>query len=78
MPSNSARNDAPHMEDAKLSNEDVNAADKQQNEPKKDDDTPMIVHQQYVTDPNTGAPKLIEHGPMPVKDWAAYEKEHNL
>lgn len=42
-----------------------------------EDNTPMIVHRQYTTD-EKGQPKVIEHGPMPVADWAEYERKNNL
>jgi hypothetical protein len=47
-------------------------------EPVNDDDEPKIVSYQQVTDPATGQATVVTHGPMPVKDWAAYEREHNL
>lgn len=46
-------------------------------EAKKDDDTPMIVLRQPITNED-GTPGEKLHGPMPVADWPAYEKEHNL
>jgi len=38
----------------------------------------QIVHKVNVVDPSTGQPKIVEHGPMPVSKWAAYERKHNL
>jgi hypothetical protein len=38
----------------------------------------QIVHRVNTVDPNTGQAKLVEHGPMPVSQWAKYEKENNL
>lgn len=37
---------------------------------------PMIVHRQPYTD-NDGVQKFKEHR-VPVSEWTAYEKEHNL
>lgn len=42
------------------------------------DDRPMIVHRQNVVDPATGAVTMKEHGPMPVEEWADYEKKNGL
>jgi hypothetical protein len=40
------------------------------------DETPMIVHKERYMD--GAVQKEREHGPMPVSEWPAYEKEHNL
>lgn len=40
-------------------------------------DVPMIVYRQRVI-LEDGTVGEKNHGPMPVKDWPAYEKEHNL
>lgn len=37
----------------------------------------QIVHRVNSTDAK-GQPVVIEHGPMPISEWAAYEKENNL
>jgi hypothetical protein len=42
-----------------------------------DDETPMIVHNQKIVQPD-GSVAEKQHGPMPVADWPAYEKEHKL
>lgn len=42
----------------------------------EDNDVSMIVHREYYTENNL--PKIREHGPMPVSEWADYEREHNL
>jgi hypothetical protein len=42
------------------------------------DDESKIVSYQQVTDPATGQATVVTHGPMPVSEWAAYEREHNL
>lgn len=41
-------------------------------------DESHIVYYQQVTDPETGQATVKTHGPMPVADWPAYEREHNL
>jgi len=41
-------------------------------------DDSMIVHKVVYVDPETGQPAEKLHGPMPRRDWPAYEKEHNL
>lgn len=46
-------------------------------EPKKDDNTPMIVGHTHYYDQD-GVRQTKVHGPMPVSEWSAYEKEHNL
>lgn len=43
-----------------------------------DPDESRIVYYQQVTDPETGQATVKTHGPMPVADWAAYERENNL
>ena len=40
-------------------------------------DVPMIVHHQPYTNAD-GVADVKTHGPMPVSEWAAYEKAHNL
>lgn len=40
-------------------------------------DVPMIVHRVPFIDGN-GVQQVKEHGPMPVSEWPAYEKENNL
>lgn len=45
--------------------------------PQVDDGVPMIVHRTTFVDGN-GVQQTKEHGPMPVADWPAYEKEHKL
>lgn len=42
----------------------------------ENDEVPQIVFRQQVQEGDTV--KEIVHGPMPVTDWAAYEKEHGL
>lgn len=44
---------------------------------RESEDTPMIVCRRPGVDAN-GQPTVVEHGPMPVKDWADYERENNL
>jgi len=40
-------------------------------------DENMIVHREnYIGD--DGQPTQRQHGPMPVSEWADYEKEHKL
>ncbi len=51
--------------------------EEQEQEQKQDDDTPMIVHRQRITNPD-GTIGEKQHGPMPVADWPEYEKEHKL
>lgn len=46
-------------------------------EAKKQDETPMIVSRQQIVNPDGTVGEKV-HGPMPVADWPAYEKEHNL
>lgn len=41
------------------------------------ENVPMIVHRAFYTD-DQGNQKEKIHGPMPVKEWAAYEKENGL
>lgn len=41
-----------------------------------EDDTPMIVYRQPYVENGVQHEKV--HGPMPVADWPAYEKENNL
>lgn len=49
----------------------------EESQEKKDDDTPMIVHRERVMQPDGSVGEKI-HGPMPVADWSAYEKENKL
>lgn len=53
---------------------------KEENPPReqKGPEESQIVHRVNVVDSNTGEPKIVEHGPMPVSEWSAYEKEHKL
>lgn len=51
--------------------------DRVEAEEKYDDDTPMIVHRQRITNPDGTVGEKV-HGPMPVADWPAYEKENGL
>lgn len=46
-------------------------------EEKNGDEESMIVHRVNVTKPD-GTPGVHEHGPMPVSEWAAYEKKNGL
>jgi hypothetical protein len=41
------------------------------------DDVNMIVSRQQIHNPD-GTVTEKQHGPMPVEQWAAYEKEHKL
>lgn len=43
---------------------------------KNEEDVPMIVHRQPIVVDGIATEKL--HGPMPVSEWPAYEKEHGL
>jgi hypothetical protein len=45
---------------------------------RKQPEESQIVHRVNGVDPQTGQPKIYEHGPMPISEWADYEKEHNL
>lgn len=38
----------------------------------------QIIFRERYTNPETGNPEIREHGPMPVSEWATYEKEHGL
>ncbi len=49
--------------------------DNVQTDVKKDDDTPMIVHNERYMDGSVQ--KTREHR-VPVSEWAAYEKEHGF
>lgn len=42
-----------------------------------DDGVPMIVHRTQFVD-SAGNVGTKEHGPMPVSEWADYEKKNNL
>lgn len=67
-------NSTPRDLDPKFKDE----SETSQIEPKDSEkDVPMIVHRQFFTNPD-GTPGEKTHGPMPVSEWAAYEKEHNL
>jgi len=44
---------------------------------RRSDDVPMIVYREPYRDENGAMTEKI-HGPMPVEDWPAYEKEHGL
>lgn len=44
---------------------------------KNTEDVPMIVYRRNGVD-SEGNAVVIEHGPMPVSEWAAFEKENNL
>jgi hypothetical protein len=44
----------------------------------RDDDASMIVYHQQVVDPATGQATVKTHGPMPVDEWAAYERDNGL
>lgn len=46
-------------------------------EAEEKDDTNYIAHREKITNAD-GTPSEILHGPMPVDEWPAYEKEHNL
>lgn len=46
-------------------------------EPKEVSDESLIVFRQNITNPDGTAGEVV-HGPMPVADWPAYEKEHKL
>jgi hypothetical protein len=46
-------------------------------EVKEDPNAEYIVHRTNVVNPETGAPEVKEHRVL-LKDWPAYEKEHNL
>ncbi len=47
-------------------------------DPKDDrDEESQIVHRVNTTD-DKGQPKVVEHGPMPVSEWADYERKNNL
>lgn len=43
----------------------------------EDPEVTMIVHRVNGHD-EQGRPKIFEHGPMPVTEWAAYEKKNGL
>lgn len=43
-----------------------------------DEDTNNIVYHQQTVDPATGQATVVTHGPMPVEEWSAYEREHKL
>ncbi len=46
-------------------------------EEKKTKEVPMIVHRTPYVD-SAGNHHIKEHGPMPVSEWAEYEKENGL
>ncbi len=48
-----------------------------QPDPTDDREEQYIVHRTNVVNPETGAPEIKEHR-VPLKDWAEYEKKHNL
>ncbi len=41
------------------------------------EEVPMIVHRTYFTD-SDGVRQEKVHGPMPVSEWAEYERKHGL
>jgi hypothetical protein len=45
-------------------------------ESRPEDEVPMIVHVERFQDGSVT--KTRQHGPMPVSEWAAYEKEHGF
>lgn len=42
-----------------------------------EEEVPMIMHRERIIDSN-GVQHDKEHGPMPVSEWAEYERKHNL
>lgn len=56
---------------------DERSVEQAEREEKHDEETPMIVHRQRITNPDGTVGEKV-HGPMPVADWSAYEKEHDL
>lgn len=48
-----------------------------ENKRSEEDETTNIVYRQRVTNPDGTVGEKV-HGPMPVADWPAYEKENNL
>jgi len=50
--------------------------EKSEKDQREKDETPMIVHRERYVD-EAGKLNEREHR-MPVSEWAAYEKEHNL
>lgn len=77
MPTNTP---TPRDLDPNAKNKDVENKDAEKtqpvDEPAPEKDVPMIVHRQPYTD-SEGVQKFKEHR-VPVSEWAAYEKEHNL
>lgn len=66
----------PRDLDPKFKSETVTPEDIETNTSEKEE-VPMIVYRQQVTNPDGTAGEKV-HGPMPVADWPAYEKENNL
>jgi len=82
MPTPSPRNlDPKFSEESAMPDEDTPQEDTKDVTPdvaeEETDDTPMVVYHQPVLKPG-GVMETVKHGPMPVSEWAAYEKEHNL
>lgn len=72
----------PTPEDVRKTQESKNAPKEQETRDENEvdeteDETHIVSHQQYI-DPNTGKASVKTHGPMPVKDWPAYEKKNGL
>lgn len=68
----------PAILDKKTEDNATDGENREQNDTvNREDDRPMIVYRQTFVDAN-GVQQTKEHGPMPVEDWAAYEKEHKL
>ncbi len=75
-----SRRNTPHFNDATPPRDEPTADEGQLNDNDatdvKDDEESMIVHKETYMDGNVQ--KTREHGPMPVSQWAAYEKKNGL
>ena len=71
----SPRNLDPKFIDATPSDDGTNV-DETETKVKETDDEPMIVHFEKYQEGSVQ--KVKTHGPMPVKDWPAYERENGF
>ena len=66
-------NDTPELRTVEAPDETAKTTDAKESRR----EVPMIVHRVPFVDGN-GVQQVKEHGPMPVSEWPAYEKENNL
>jgi hypothetical protein len=67
--------DTKKKDDETVTEETVKTDDAKDTRPKAKE-VPMIVHHETYMD--GAVQRTRDHGPMPVSEWADYEKEHGL